>query len=162
MYRDRHYSSKCHVNHNCIYVACTGTDITIRYAMYAISQSKTWGMYRDRHYSNLKCLSTEQLLRTFEVLVNLNLALCWSSVSLLGDKIDISVCLVATRGREIIFSKHFYSYIAKYDHVYVDTYHPSHHLRPPAVSRRHSVARAAQAQLAATPAPPCPEFSTVT
>ena len=67
MYRDRHYSSKCHVNHNCIYVACTGTDITIRYAMYAISQSKTWGMYRDRHYSNLKCLSTEQLLRTFEV-----------------------------------------------------------------------------------------------
>ena len=69
MYRDRHYSSKCHVNHNCIYVACTGTDITIRYAMYAILQSKTWGMYRDRHYSNLKCLSTEQLLRTFEVLV---------------------------------------------------------------------------------------------
>ena len=45
MYRDRHYSSKCHVNHNCIYVACTGTDITIRYAMYAILQSKTWGMY---------------------------------------------------------------------------------------------------------------------
>ncbi len=67
MYRDRHYSSKCHVNHNCIYVARTGTDITIRYAMYAISQFKTWGMYRDRHYSNLKCLSTEQLLRTFEV-----------------------------------------------------------------------------------------------
>ena len=71
MYRDRHYSSKCHVNHNCIYVACTGTDITIRYAMYAILQSKIWGMYRDRHYSNLKCLSTEQLLRTFEVLVNI-------------------------------------------------------------------------------------------
>ena len=70
MYRDRHYSSRCHVNHNCIEVACTGTNIP-----YAISQSKTWGMYRDRHYSDLKCLSNEQLMRTFEVLVILSFLL---------------------------------------------------------------------------------------
>ena len=77
MYSDRHYSLRCHVNHNCIYVACTGTDITIRYAT-GFSIWKSW--------------IQPTVLKTFYDILKLSLVLNhqvgWEHW-LLGKKIDI-------------------------------------------------------------------------
>ena len=75
-------------------MSCTGTDITARVHKTVLNlgyvleqtlqiemlctQSNIWGMYRDRHYSKLKYLSTEQRLGTFEVLVFLLGRLGWT------------------------------------------------------------------------------------
>ena len=61
---------------------------------------------------------------------------------------------------QLLFNELFYFKIHSFFKNKIFEFYPQRF--PPNCSTRLSVAFAAQAQLAATPAPPCPEFSTVT